>query len=200
MSCHSLESVTVPASVETLSWWCFFDCPELADITFLGDAPDLLGVPSLHSVSAPEPTIFHFGDAAGFTTINWYGYPVANMGVSSPVKQWLISEGLPHDQDTAVDLNGDGVALLAAYALNLPHSQNLAARMPRAVSTGNGLKMEFYGAAEGVIYRAHCSDNLIDWFATGVELTAPDLHGLRTATLPFDEDCRFMRLVFEVSP
>ena len=162
---------------------------------FLGDAPTLQGFGSLFSTNSGPPTIHHFNDSAGFTTINWKGYPTSNMGPGTPVKKWLIQQGFSYDQDISSDLNGDGVSLLAAYALNLDPRENLAGHLPQGVLSGGFLSMEFYAAAEGINYTVECSDDLLHWTTVGVNTSPLSQEGLRTASIPIQQGKRFMRLL-----
>ncbi|HEX5791443.1 MAG TPA: leucine-rich repeat protein, partial [Luteolibacter sp.] len=199
-SCSGLSSIIIPESVSLISWWAFFNCDNLSTITFLGDAPTLNGYGSLFSTTSGDPTIDHFDDATGFTSLNWMGYPLTGMGSETGLKKWLIKGGLSYNQNPQADLNGDGVSLLTAYALNLDPGVNNAANMPQGVVNGANFEMEFYSAAEGINYTVECSEDLINWSPTGVSLSALSPEGLRTASLAIGSGKRFMRLVLDESP
>lgn len=109
---------------------------------------------------------------------------------------WLMSHGLPFYTDLEQDLNGDGVDLLMAYALNLD-PRTAQAEMPRALRSPGGLSMTYYASAPGITYKVMTSCDMVNWTTDGVTLSAPDAAGMRTATVDTVAPCRFMRLVVE---
>lgn len=221
--CTALASITFPASVTHIEWEAFYGCSSLERAVFLGDAPvlehwyDYLWISDDEfwegeifpfDQTAPGFTVYHHTDSTGFTSPRWParpdydtdhpGYPTAILGeTSDPREEWLASLGLPADTALDQDLNGDGVALLAAYALSLDPRKNLAGSLPRPVLDETHLSLRFYGNAPGITYRVETSTNLRDWSTTGVSITSPDPDGTRQALVPCDGTRRFLRLVIQ---
>lgn len=59
----------------------------------------------------------------------------------------MVGHGLPYDAPLDLDLNGDGVSLLMAYALGLDPHANLSGRRPAPVVNSDFLTLSFYAAA-----------------------------------------------------
>lgn len=114
----------------------------------------------------------------------------------SPVETWLVQQGLDRTTDLLSDADGDGVSLLAAYALGLDPDTNPAAGMPHPLLSGGSLGMSFWGARTDVKYTAESSTDLTHWTPAGVTLSTPDSSGNRTATISHSGQSRFMRLLF----
>ena len=200
LGCESLGSVTIPASVSYIEYGAFVDCGSLRGALFSGNAPGLSNDDVFRDSSA-DFTVYYFKGASGFTSPTWKGYPSIEIDPSShPGAAWLISAGLPHDIDLNQDLNGDGVSLLLAYALNLIPSDHLAGQLPQPILTGEELGISFHAIRPGIIYSVECSDDLHRWSSNGVTMSEPDALGRRTATADRTERSRFLRLVVELEP
>jgi hypothetical protein len=117
------------------------------------------------------------------------------MGPESPVKLWLIKNSYSHDTNTALDMNGDSVSLLMAYALNLDPRSNLSSSMPLPQLDEALLSITYYAASEGITYQVQTTDNLSSWTTSGVSISQPDTAGFRTASVPATDTARFIRLV-----
>jgi hypothetical protein len=179
-----------------LGGWAFANCERLTTVLLEGDAPDPVSQSAFQRAS-PELVILYTVGGSGFTSPTWEGYPAIEIDLSThPFAIWLLEHGQPYDADLAQDLNGDGVPLLAAYALDLDPSQDLRASMPVPTWGEDGLSLTFHGAAPGVTYGAESTDGFADWTTDGVTLSEPDAGGRRTATLEPGAGRRFMRLVF----
>jgi hypothetical protein len=120
----------------------------------------------------------------------WQTYPAAS---------WLLTHGFEFDTDLNQDLNGDGVTLLNAYALNLDPNNPLAG-MPQPVLGPTTMSMTFYGAAQGVTYGAETSTDCQTWETAGVTISELDPANMRTVTVNRDSTRRFLRLTFGLSP
>jgi len=189
--CTGLRSVTIPATVTTIGPSAFAGCSALSSATFLGDAPTLGA--NAFSGTAPGFKIFYLKGRAGYTTPNWNGYP------TSPASEfdiyfgaWLSDHGLPADSSPDEDLNGDGVKLIMAYALNLDPNENLAGRTPVTVLDAGTLNLTYYAASPGVTYTAKTSTDLLFWTTNGVTLSGPAEN--RHASVDRDSTLRFLRL------
>ncbi len=123
---------------------------------------------------------------------------------ATPFEEWLIGHDLAHDLDPEADVNGDGISLFEAYALNLnPHAMNSPAIEPRV--SNNTFEMSYYSAAPWVRYEPLVSTNLMDWTTNGVALTGPDPEGISTAGISILSGAAFLQLradypVLYVSP
>ncbi len=89
-------------------------------------------------------TIYYLSCSTGFTSPTWNGYPAVRIDEQAcPAAPWLVAHGLPYDTDLNQDLNGDGVSVLMAYALDLDPHQQLGSRLPTPVLQGDQLRMPF---------------------------------------------------------
>jgi hypothetical protein len=93
------------------------------------------------------------------------------------------------------DLNGDGVSLLMAFALNLDPRLHLQSSLPAPVLDGDTLNMSFHAASPGITYSVETSIDLKNWGTTGVTMSGPD--NQRTASVLMDLHHRFLRLVVQ---
>lgn len=194
--CTRLQRVTIPASVSNIGDDAFGECSGLTSASFAGNAP-LMGN-EVFGFTASGFKVYYFNDKTGFTS-PWNVYPSVNMGDSSPVATWLISNGLPYDADPQSDPNRDGVNLLMAYGLSLDPNLNLAGSMPQAVIGGGELSLTFDARAAGVSYAVETSVDARAWTTVGVFIAAPDSDGCRTASIPMNAPRRFLRLVVTTS-
>lgn len=192
--CSSLTHIIIPAAVTYIGPGVFENCSALTSVCFNGNAPSM--TPDAYNGLPSEFVSYFFNDATGFTSPIWMGRPSVNMGDGSPVKPWLLENGLPYDADLKSDPNRDGVDLLTAYALGLDPNQNLAGRLPMPSIQGNEMKLTFHGNSQGVAYAVEHSVDLNSWTSAGITLSPPDAGGLRTATLDVAGSSRFMRIVF----
>ncbi len=179
-NCDFLEAIVFSGNITSVKASAFFSCNLLRRAYFQGSAPSL-GTSVFGSAAAGFTVYFQAG-ATGFTSPLWGGYPSAALGMSHPAQSWLLANALPHDSSLSSDTNGDGVSLLMAYALGLDPGKNLAGSVPKAGLTGGSMSLEFPGTAEEVTYRVEASTDMVDWSAADVELTTPDVEGIRKAT------------------
>jgi len=189
--CTGLTGVTIPATVTTIGASAFAGCSALSSATFLGDAPTLGA--NAFSGTALGFEIFYLEGSTGYTTPTWNGYP------TSPASEfdiyfsaWLSDHGLPADSLPNQDLNGDGVELIMAYALNLDPNENLAGRTPMTVLDAGTLNLSYYAASPGVTYTAKTSTDLLFWTTNGVTLSGTSEN--RRASVDRNSTLRFLRL------
>ena len=114
---------------------------------------------------------------------------------SHPAATWLLGHGLPYDADLHHDLNGDGVSLLMAYALDLDPNQRLQNHLPVPVLNEGALSISFHAAAPGITYTVETSTDLRTWTTDSANLSDLDLDNQRTASVSVDSRGRFQRLV-----
>jgi hypothetical protein len=189
-----LTNVTLPPGVTNIGGGAFSGCSRLTCVVFLGDAPTL-GEPAVFDNPATGFTIYYFNGKAGFSSPLWNGYPAVNVGEPTPLKTWLLENGLPPDSSLQDDPNHDGVNLLIAYALDLNPQLDLSGRMPRPMLAGNQMSLTFHAGAAGVSYFVETSTDLKTWSPTGVRISDPDANMFRTATVDMAGTGRFLRLV-----
>jgi hypothetical protein len=108
---------------------------------------------------------------------------------------WLLTSGLPVDTDLHQDLNGDGMSLLMAYALNLNPNINLQGSLPEPILGDGTLSLSFYGAREDITYVVQTTTDLLAWTTEGVALSELGEDGTQTASVSLGGGQRFMRLV-----
>jgi len=192
-NCGKLTGVTFPSGLTGIGSKAFFNCGTLSAANFTGNAPTTMSSDAF----SPAPNnfaVYYPSTATGFTSPTWFGYPA--FGISGdPVVAWLTTYQLPADSDLKSDLNGDGVSLLMAYALNLNPNQNLSGALPQPVLTTDQMRLSFYAGAAGVAYVVESSTDLQVWSAGGVSVSAPDANQIRTATVGNAASSRFVRLV-----
>ena len=198
-ACVDLTSVTIPSSVASIGGSAFYACSGLRSAFFQGDAPALGSNVFLNAGAGF--TVYCPNGSAGFTSPTWEGYPSVGIDQSvHPAATWLLTHNLPYDTALDQDLNGDGVSLLMAYALNLDPNLNLAGGMPRAVLGANTIGIEFYAGTPGIIYSVETSTDLEEWMTDGVVFSDIDPDGQRTATVTRGSSGRFLRLVVMQGP
>ena len=115
-------------------------------------------------------------------------------GTISSVSMWLVGHGLNSGSNLQQDLNGDGVVLLMAYALDLNPNFNLSGSLPTSVLGVDAISISFYGARPGIAYTVETSTDLQGWTTDGVTLSEPDLNGIRSASVDQTSPARFLRL------
>ena len=207
--CESLTSITIPANVlfvgnegnyEGNLRGAFEDCTNLHSAVFLGNAPFQFDQNTFKN-TAPGFTIYYLSCSTGFTSPTWHGYRTVRIDERAcPAAPWLLSHGLSYDTDLNKDLNGDGVDLLMAYALDLDPNTNLSSSMPAPVLNGNSLNLTFHAAAPGITYSVETSTDLDNWTTDGVVISNLDIDKQRTASVPLDAPRRYLRLVVSESP
>jgi len=193
-NCASLRSITIPASVTSIGQAAFTECQDLLSVYFLGNSPPIgYGVFELNQ---SPPFVFYFNDKIGFPWPTWIVHNrMVNMGNSTPVATWLLSNNLPYNANLLSGSNVYGVNLLMAYALNLDPKQNLRSSMPKPVIAGNQMSLTFYAGSAGVTYSVQSSTDLQTWSTTGVTLSDPDANNFRTATVSQNGPKKFLRIV-----
>ncbi len=200
----ALTSVTIGDSVTWIGKWAFGDCNGLSSVLFLGGNPPHIEFVSFGGLSSgfsggPDNRIFFYlSGSTGFRP-TLEGSPTVMLDRASgfTVPSWLLAQDLPHDTDLSQDLNGDGVNLLTAYALDLDPSMNLAPQMPRPELGEGTMTMSFHGDAQGIRYTVETSTDLENWTSDGVTLSDPNEDGMRSATVDRGSLRRFLRLVVD---
>jgi hypothetical protein len=136
------------------------------------------------------------GVAGGFAvTQDFFGNPIIGQPDMGAIEadasvHWLVDNSLSGSTDMNLDVSGDGVTLLEAYAFNLDPNRNNAGNMPKLKPSagGNTMEMSFYGQATGVIYDPLKSTNLQQWFPVDSGwLSGPDGGGIIMVTIPSTE-------------
>lgn len=210
-NCSSLGTVIVGANVNTIYGRppfsgirpTFYGCTSLATVIFLGDAPRLQtsGGDAVFADAAPDFTIYHLSTSTGFTAPTWHGYPTVKLDeVTYPAAPWLVSHGLPQDTDLNQDLNGDGISLLMACALDLNPNTNLQSQLPTPVRTDDALTLTFRATARGITYTVETSTDLRNWTEEGVLYSEIGEDRQRTASIAINGPQRFLRLVLAPNP
>ncbi|MCF7848257.1 MAG: hypothetical protein K9M45_05345 [Kiritimatiellales bacterium] len=140
-------------------------------------------------------TLYRLSGATGFDALPWSAYPQSIIDEAVyPAASWLMTYAFAYDINLNQDLNGDGVSLLVAYALNLDPNLNLAGSMPGAVIGPDTLGMTYYAASPGITYTVETSDDLESWTTIGVSISGLDAENQRTASVDLNDPCRFLRL------
>lgn len=199
--CSGLLKVVLPASITELENESFRDCDNLTEVYFLGNAPSM-GSSAYEATQIfyrwsgyPDVTIYYLSGSSGFSSPTWNEYNTAVIDQAVyPAASWLLSHNLGYDADLNQDLNGDGVKLLLAYALNLNPTSNNSGNLPTVQLNGSFAEMKFYGLSQGVTYQVYMSTDLLVWKTEGVTLSAPDGNGIVTASIPVDWPQAFMKL------
>ncbi|MFT5105522.1 MAG: hypothetical protein ACI9UA_001143, partial [Pseudoalteromonas tetraodonis] len=113
-------------------------------------------------------------EGAAAVEINEMQYPAAS---------WLLTHGHPYDTGLGGDLNGDGVTLRLAYALNLDPNSNNRRSLPAPIIDSGTLGLNFFAASAGITYSVEKSTDLLNWVTEGVSLSDLDPDGRLTATV-----------------
>lgn len=192
-NCDKLTAVTMPSGLVSIGSKAFSGCSMLTAANFTGNAPTTMSG-NAFELCALNFAVYYPSTASGFTS-PWFNYPTFAVTGADPVIAWLTDHQLPADSDLKSDLNGDGVSLLMAYALNLNPNQNLSGALPQPVLTTGQMSLSFYAGAAGVAYVVESSTDLQVWSAGGVSVSAPDANQIRTATVGNAASSRFVRLV-----
>ena len=197
--CLDLRRSTIPDSVMVIGDEAFEQSTRLKTVYFLGDAPEEFGSRVFYDGDGEHLlTIYYLDTSTGFSSPTWQGFPVEEIDtVAFPDARWLVTHSIHYDAEMGSDLNGDGVSLFTAYALDLDPRKCSANRLPQAVLSAERLEMNYYAGRTDVTYRAQTSTDLSNWTEVGVTLSPPDEEGHRTASVEADAPDRFMRLVIE---
>ena len=114
---------------------------------------------------------------------------------------WLAQNGLPQDVDLALDLNGDGVNLLMAYALGLdPNQRNNGSVLNPTVVEFNIFGVSFRAIRTDIVYLVEVSADLREWTTQGVQVSEPGPDGLTVVHVEMSGPSRFVRLVVKPAP
>jgi hypothetical protein len=197
LGCTSLTTIIYGDGAIHSDDFTYSGCTALNSVIFMGNASNYTTGSDMEyffGVDAADVVLYYFDDSIGFTSPTWFGYTSVNMGARTQVSTWLIDNHFPYNADLNDDHNGDGVNLLMAYALALDPKQNLSGSIPRPVIAGDQMSLTFRAGSEGITYKVETSDNLQNWSAEGVTLSAPDINGYRTAWFSGGGPNRFMRL------
>ncbi len=181
-----LTNITIPASIANVGFLAFSFCDKLSAAIFLGDAP-VFGWGVFDGTDA-NFTIHYLSGNSGFRSPIWRGYPATS---------WFMDGGLDPATDLDQDVNGDGVTLLTAYALNLDPSLDLSGSLPGAEVAADAMGMTYYSANPGITYILETSTDLETWTDAGVSVSGLDPQCRRTATVDLVEPHRFLRLRVE---
>ena len=196
--CTSLASMIFPSTITVIGDQAFVGCSGLKSAIFMGGAPSM-GSSVFLIFPANGFAVYYFHGAPGFnspwTDSSGDTYQAVDMGPSSAVAPWLVSNGYAFNTNLASSPNGDGVSLLLDYALNLDPTKNQSKSLPKPQVIGNQLSINYYSQSAGVAYTVQTSADLINWNTTGVQISGPDANGMSTATVTNPGQKRFMRLL-----
>lgn len=195
-----LTGLTLPSSVTALGDDAFHSSSALEWVIFRGNAPSAMGY-EVFDAAAEDFGVYYYAGTSGFTNPLWQGYPASELNTNAAIVGWLTGNGYSPGTSPLADPNDDGVSLFTAYALGLDPSLNLSTAMPIPVLANGTLSLTFQGDRSGILYAAETSTDLITWTSEGVPLTAPDSHGMRTASITASPgSTRFLRLVIQATP
>lgn len=184
-----LTGLVVPASVNRIDRSAFSWAP-LQYLSFAGDAPSLRSG-ALSSLS-PSAAIIHLDGATGFD--RWQSPRIAAVDENAhPASRWMLDHGVSPNVSLNADLNGDGVSLLAAYALGLDPNANLVGSLPTIEWRLEGVGLTYFATRPGVSYLPEASSDLEEWSSEGILLSNNE--DQQTATLPRDGTKGFLRLL-----
>ena len=190
--CTNLTSVSIPSGVTSIGIFAFAYCVNLKSAVFLGNAPRMTAI--VFGGTPSDFTIYYFDGATGFSSSPWTGYTTVDMGASSPIPPWLITNGFAYNADLTSKPNNDGVPLLMSYALNLDPTKNQSATIPKPVISGSQMSLTYYAGSSGIAYSVEVSTDLQSWSTSGVTVSVPDTNSFCTATVPVTGSNCFMRL------
>jgi hypothetical protein len=182
--CSGLADIIIPSNVYGINNYAFWECSALSAVRFLGDAPSIFGT-DVFLGTDPDLLIQYSSTNSGFFSPVWMG---------SPATSWFVDNELDADVDLAQDLNGDGIDLLMAYALNLDPDLDLSGSLPPVEIDVDSMGMTFYAASPGVTYIVDTGEDLETWSTNSVSLTGLDMQYRRTATVDLTAPHRFLRL------
>ena len=186
--CTSLTNISIPSSITNIGNFAFIGCEQLRNVTFHGDAPTTFGF-SVFDRTAEDFTIHYLSSNTGFTSPTWQGYPATS---------WFMDNGLdPISTNLEQDVNGDGVLLLTAYALNLDPALDLSDSLPKAVLAPDTMNMTYHAASPGITYTVETSEDLETWTDTGITFSDLDGNNEVTASIDTTAPHRFLRLRVE---
>ena len=181
-----LQVVEFPASFQTGTGKPMFQGSlDVRQAIFLGDAPNLqTGIsPDVH----PNFISYYSNTNSGYATPLWEDYPAIPFAATNyPASAWLSNHGFAPNTDLSLDLNGDGVPLIAALAFGLDPFQNLAGQLPQAQRIGNQLQWPFPATTPGVLYLLSHSSDLLTWSEDQLTFSPPDGQHEVTARYPLN--------------
>lgn len=194
-TCEKLVGVTFSYILASIEARAFSTCGKLTNAVFAGDPPAMGS--AVFELAGPGFAIGYLTSGTGFTSPDWecnpgQSYPAYHIAAITPEFTWLYSNGVPGRSNFLSDTNGDGVNLLMAYALNMDPNQRNS--LPQPVFGASQMSLSFYAGTPGVSYAVQASDDLLNWSADGITLSAPDSNQIRTGTVQFSGPPRFMRL------
>lgn len=193
-NCDSLYGVVLATDVETIDSLAFSGCSSLRVATFLCDAPRFFQS-STFSYAAEEFEVRYLSGTTGFSAPMWNGYPAMEMGAEEyAFSTWLLAHGFALDADLTMDQNGDGVAPLMAYALDLDPALDLSGSALNVETDPSGMRMTYHAARPEITYLVETSEDLKTWTTTGVSVSDLDLENQCTATIDLTAPHRFLRL------
>ncbi|MCK4565314.1 MAG: leucine-rich repeat domain-containing protein [Verrucomicrobia bacterium] len=195
--CSLLAEIEFPSGVASIHDQAFRHCSKLNVASFLGDAPVSFGN-NVFDETAGYFSIYYRVGSTDFTSPIWEGYPAVEIeGSMSPSGLWLLKHGFDYGTSLDQDMNGDGVTLLTAYALNLDPSTDLSGSLPGAEVAADAMGMTYYAASPGITYTVETSADLETWTETGVSVSGLDPQFRSTATVDLTAPHRFLRLRVE---
>jgi hypothetical protein len=127
----------------------------------------------------------------------------ATVSATTPTlfQSWLGSFGLPVNANPLADNDGDGLGLLAEYALGGSPTASDTALVPVAGRNGNVLTLTYRRERAELTYLVETCANLtpVSWNSEGVDQGTPG--AVVTASFPFTgESRRFLRLKISTTP
>lgn len=185
--CSSLVALTLPESLDTLGEGAMLRCKDLERVVFLGEIPERFGI-KVFDETDEDFMIHYFSEKTGISSPSWTGYPATS---------WFLDHGLDPSVKLDQDLNGDGLSLQMAFALNLDPNQNLSGCFLQQTISPNSMSILYYAVAPGVKYTVETSTDLKVWTSTGVVLSSLDDWNQRTARVDLSDEHRFLRLRVE---
>ncbi|MCB1097710.1 MAG: leucine-rich repeat protein, partial [Verrucomicrobiae bacterium] len=193
--CTSLKSFIVPAGVPYLLDGTFHGCTGLKSTLFLGDFTKIYSPQQVFVDVADEFTVYYLAGRSGFASEEWAPYSTVMLdSPPSALRLWSLENGFSLDADLNQDVNGDGISLIMAYALNLDPGGAIAEHLPSASLTSDGLVMTFYASSPDIEYAVQASRDLQNWSSVGVNLSEIGPDGRRTAIVTRDSQEGYLRL------
>lgn len=157
--CTSLVFVAISQSVAQLGEWSFEGSADIDNFIVKGDAPiadlTMLGL-------SDSTTIYYSKSAQGYPSVKPQNHLEVDMTIY-PAAWWLLERQYDFDVDLSMDLSGDGVSLLEAYAFGLNPNMNLSNATPIVRDDNGRLIYEYPVAASSVEYKLQASSDMASW-------------------------------------